>query len=768
MTAPDRLDADPAPPAAARRLESAALACILAVLVARTFVGEMCFRDSQAVWLDAPGEVIHKPPGELARATFAMALLGGCALWALAQALRSRGALRMPAVGVLIVAFAAWSFVSARGAQDARGALDGAFEQAAILLAGFAAAHLAADRARWGLLLAVLAALAATMGVKGIYETLVEYPDRVALFREDPAGQLATAGITPGTPQARMFAKRMLDRGVLGYFGLANVFASLLVVLVPAAAGVAIDKLAAAIRARRAGWKRRAGEIHLPTLAGIVAAAAAIPAVAALLLTGSTAGIAAGLFAVAAGAWALRRGGFLARHRRGLACIAAAAALGATAAVIVARFWTPRLLPASLRVRWEYWLGAVGVTIQEPVAGVGAGNFGDAYLRYRLFTAAESTKTAHNVFFDAAAQFGLIGAAAYLAILAGVLLAATRPAAPGPRAPPSRQRRAGAVAGWCVLLGGAALAARWAWGGTDKPAAVLVEAIMPAAVFAVFLLLAGWVGSSPGWAGQAGRAGRIGLVAGVTAFAAHNLLSYSLWMPATATVFWIAAMASAGNAAPPGRQVGRKAFAVLAGALSIGLVAAGVWLWAPVARRTMHIRAANAAYAAGRFEAAGARLAAAVDADPLDGFAPGDLARFHMGAAGKTSPEAIRMARLAWRRSPVAVNADLLARALGPASSEGLAMSAVAVGLDPMNVRLRWRHAEALLRRGHADEAMGELRVVRRIDAARPADSDLRLTGEELAEIEKLQAACRRAASATQPASANVTGAASASASMPK
>jgi len=752
MTAPDRLDADPAPPAAARRLESAALACILAVLVARTFVGETPFRDSQAVWLDEPGEVIHKPPGELARATCAMVLLGGCALWALAQALRRRAALRMPAVGALIVVFAAGSFLSAWRAQDARGALDGAFEQAAILMAGFVAAHLAADRARWGLLLAVLAALAATLGVKGIYEILVEYPDRVAMFREDPAAQLAMAGVAPGTPHARMFAKRLLDRGVLGYFGLANVFASLLVVLIPAAAGVAFDKVAAAVRARRAGWKRRAGEVHLPTLAGGVAAVAVIPPVAALLLTDSIAGIAAGVFAVGAGAWALVRGGFLARHRGGLAAGAGAVAVGATAAVIVAGLWAPRLLPASLRVRWEYWAGSAGAVAEAPVAGVGAGNFGDAYLRHRLPGAAESTKTAHNVFFDAAAQFGLVGAAAYLAVLGAVLLGAARPAAPVPRPPPSGQRRAGAVAGWCVLLGGAVLAARWAWVGTDKPAALLVEAVMPAAVFAVFLLLAGWVGSAPGWAGQAGPAGRIGLVAGLVGFAAHNLLTYTLWMPATATVFWVAAMASAGGAAAPARRVGRKTSAALAGALWIGLIAAGIWLWAPVARRTTHLRAANAAYAAGRFDAAGAHLAAAVDADPLDGFAPGDLARFHMGAAGKTSPEAIRMARLAWRRSPVAVNADLLARALGPASAEGLAMSAVAVGLDPMNVRLRWRHAEALLRRGHADEAMGELRAVRRIDAARPADSDLRLTGEELAEIEKLQAACRRAAAATPPA----------------
>lgn len=100
---------------AVRLLEVAAMACILAVLVARPFVAEMPFRTSQLVLAKGSPEEIQKPPGELMRVTFAMILLAGAALWALAGAFRRRMRLAGPAFALMILVFAGWSMFSCWG-----------------------------------------------------------------------------------------------------------------------------------------------------------------------------------------------------------------------------------------------------------------------------------------------------------------------------------------------------------------------------------------------------------------------------------------------------------------------------------------------------------------------------------------------------------------------------------------------------------------------------------------------------------------------------
>ena len=98
------------------------------------------------------------------------------------------------------------------------------------------------------------------------------------------------------------------------------------------------------------------------------------------------------------------------------------------------------------------------------------------------------------------------------------------------------------------MLAGAIVAMRVAWVGSLDAAVVFVEGVLPAGTFAVLLLAALWVGPrlSPGecW----GPAGRAALGCGVVGFVLHNLVTYSLWTPAAATVFWIAAACAAAAA----------------------------------------------------------------------------------------------------------------------------------------------------------------------------------------------------------------------------
>ena len=244
----------PAPPDRRGRLagalETAALAVLLIVLTARPFVNEMPFRAGHHLPAPSRDEISPPPPDELVRVGFALLLLAATALWAVAGAVRGRFSVGGWGLGLLAALFSALSVGSCFGAVDARAAWIGWLEQASLPAAAFLAVQLAGRGRRWGLVLVVLAALAGTMGAKAIMQRWVEYPPRIAQFEAEPDKQLEMAGVTPDTPNAVRFEKRLRDPAAYGYLFLSNPFAALMLVLTLAAVGLAAEKISAAHRAR--------------------------------------------------------------------------------------------------------------------------------------------------------------------------------------------------------------------------------------------------------------------------------------------------------------------------------------------------------------------------------------------------------------------------------------------------------------------------------------------------------------------------------------
>ncbi len=745
----------------ARLLEGAAMICILAVLAARPFVAEMPFRTSQLVFAVADnGQVPHKSPDELLRVTFAMILLAGVVLCTISQAIRRKYLSGGLIPIVLILVFSVWTFIGAIRAVDVRGALIGWFEQTGILLAAMAMAYLVARRpGRARMVVVVLVALAGAIATKACAEVVWEIPQRIESFRENPEKQLAQVGITPGTAQAKMFERRIDDRASLGYFGLSNVFASLLILLVSAAAGLTIEKFASARRSRKDAPPGK-GEIHLPTLAAVISGGLFVLSLVALFLTRSKGGIAAGVVAVAVAMMIMYKSDFFARHRRKL--LAACAAVMLTGICTVAGWGILRgSLPGlSMQIRWEYWVGSAGVIKEKPVFGTGPGGFGEAYLRHRLPEAAESTKSPHNLIMDAACQYGPIGAAVYLAILVWMFVAvtgwhgqveaerklgrggfSTRTSSTSFRltVPPDSSIGTNRQAiRWCIFLSLVVFAVRAAWMDSTDPNVLMLEAVIPAGIFAVCLLAAMWTGSALGADFISDGYFRVAVVCGLAGFILHNLVTYTLWMPATATVFWITtgAMVSPALAKATAGKM-RIPVAILAIA---GLVAAGVWLWRPVQVRTLHVHAAQEAISHGRIASAIENMKLAAEADPLDAFAPAGLAKLY--AAGGRPAKAVACAEEAWSRSPTFSNARLLVRALRGIPDhrdEALEMATKAVKLDPMNMWFRLEYAEMLLSAGKSDEVLQQIHEIRRIHHARPTISDLRLTSEELKKLDVME-----------------------------
>jgi len=690
--------------------------------------------------------------GELARVSFAVLLVAAWAIYLTGGALAGGVSIRHGRLMMLVAGFAILSLVSAILASNKRDALNSWFEQATILSAGVLAIQLCAERRRFGLFVAVLAAVGAALALKGLYQTFVETPQQVAAFGADPTGQLREAGVIPGTPDAKLIEARIRDPAPLGFFSLANLLASLLIVLLMAACGLAADKLAEAVRSRRsrpAG--RKTGEIHLPTLAAVLAVIAAAPIAAVLVLTRSRGAIAsAGVAAVAAAVvWPLRRR--LAPHRRKLLVAAGVIFTCCIAAVVAYGEKYDRLPTRTMTFRWYYWTASARIVRDKPLWGVGPGNFPSAYLQYRRPAAEEAVKMPHNVITHAASQYGLAGAALYLVILAYVIIAACAPTRSDNMPSIVRPRRR--VPLTIIALPLVVLAVRVLFAdAAGSPALLVVEAVLPAVALAVMLVVMLWAGE--GFAPPRATAmTRTLLACGLVGFVLHNMVTFSLWTPATALVFWTAAGACLSQTWPSQRAVTRR-LRWPAAALGIAAVAAAVVvLWLPVYRRTALTEFMAQRLRSGNIPAALHFAERAAEADSLDPLAAADAAWLAVAAhrqdTATTLDRAYRLALQAVARDEANYARCKLAAQIAwelnhiapaaPTRDDALGHMAEAVRLNPQDIRLRLAAARMLCDAQRYRQCLEQLDMADQIESQLLSDSVQRFTPDERRRIEQLR-----------------------------
>jgi hypothetical protein len=284
------------------------------------------------------------------------------------------------------------------------------------------------------------------------------------------------------------------------------------------------------------------------------------------------------------------------------------------------------------------------------------------------------------------------------------------------------------------------LAVRWTVLGQDVIlAAVFSEAVLPALAFCVMGALM-WM--------QAGRLDaralgvmRVALTCGLCAFVLHNIVSFSLWTPGPATIFWLAAGACVGYAgrptamakAPPVarwiRWLSLTVWLVFAGAMvSLGLL--------PTMQRMGHLDAAMRAYRQGEMADAYALASQAAMADPWDGYSQMTLTKVLATADPELAREQLKV--LTEHHSRRAMSYRLASDVyveMGPSYwPSACAMAERASQLDPANMRLHLHCAALAARTNQPDRARHHAQRVLEIDAALEAfnpKSLHRLTAEE-------------------------------------
>lgn len=238
---------------------------------------------------------------------------------------------------------------------------------------------------------AMLLGAAVVLAAKGVMQVFVDHPRLVADFQQRAAELLAAQGFEPGSVSARLFERRLMQAEATGWFGLSNVYGSL---MAAATAGL----LALALGAMRGGSRGADRAV----LWGAATAAAL-----GLALSGSKGAIGAGFIGCALVISLWRR----APLRGWASWVMIALPVSAIAAVMLRGAIGERIGELSLYFRWQYLLAAARIIAAHPLFGVGPAGFKAQYLLFKEPTNPEEIDSPHSLPLDWLATLGVFGAA---------------------------------------------------------------------------------------------------------------------------------------------------------------------------------------------------------------------------------------------------------------------------------------------------------------------------------------------------------------------
>jgi len=566
----------------------------------------------------------------------------------------------------------------------------------------------------------------------------------------DLQAELFAQGVPLEGPARQLYEQRLRSSTEpFGLFGLANSFAGLLLVGLFAA-------LAAAEHAWRGGAPR----------ARLAAAGAAVLLVGYCLVLTKSRTAWVGLL-VGLGLWGLlrllqrgdgKRGVRVGWIVGGLALLGALFAGAAVSGGLDAAVFSEA--PKSLRFRLQYWRGAAAVVREDPIWGVGPGNFRDHYLRHKLPESSEEIADPHNFLLDLWTSGGVIAVAGLAAFLAGALFLQLRPA--------GSATAIGADDADNAPRGVAASARRdpLAWGAIAAfPAVVLADFIAGRGIDERLVVLGiGWLGSAwllfdaldrPPRAASAdviadesaNRSAGAFVLAALAALMVHLTGAGGMEMPAIVqTIFLLAAMIPAMRGLCGGRPANaRGPFLGAAALMAASFIGCLFTATLPVVSRQGYVSTGDSILAlGGSAEQAEQAYRAAADADPLSPEPYDKLAELtyrRWREAPKKSDDviarAIELKRQSIDRNPFRPHGYIqlgewqirkFERSLEDEDAEAaLAAYATAVERYPNYAELRSKRAEALAKSGRGADAAKEAARALELDEINRAEGHVEL-----------------------------------------
>jgi len=749
------------------RLDHAALILVMGVVCARAVIAERAEAEELAVVSRLQGTHSgSEGPGPVTSLICDGLIFGAATLCAVAGAMRGQWRRRPAGVEWAVAALILVAFASLTVAGNKRLALNTTMDRLASVLVLIVVAHTVH---RWWQVRSVLTTVGACGVAFAVFciTQLREMEDTRRWLVQHRQEAVASGRVAADDTMVELLERRVNAGEANGFFSHPNIAGAYLMAAALATAGLGVARCRARTRVFR-------------TLFGAVTIAAAGVITVGMGLTHGRGAISSA--AIAAAGWSAishvwRRGDRLRRyaytHR--LKLLAGGWALVALAAVGVIAYGMRHggLPTGSLWFRWQYWTGAAHMVARHPWLGVGAGNFDRHYVRYKRIDAPEEVKDPHNVFVTAAAEWGIPGLIATVALMVAVsaaLCAAPgedhEPRNKGPRAP---DQRGAPIGVWILLMLAAFVLARI----TAVPEELwLIWVLIPAVI---------WTIAAFALAVDSDQVSRFeddpllvmsGLVAALIAIFLDNTISFSLVYPGSScTFFAIAGLAIAvrrlrapslapGQGAavePEARGPFSRGPAVVAGLLMIGQIVYWPVLVAPVWKATQWLAKARRADTTSESLTCYRRAA---ESDPLDPVAAEELAERILRGTERGVPlddkalsDALESIQEAIRRDPEdnrhyrtlasVYSARHALRGDPNDAARAAAASAKAVALYPGLPSLRFEYGELLAAQATArrdatllTRALDEMRRALRFDDSRPPSELRRFTPEQRGRIE--------------------------------
>lgn len=600
----------------------------------------------------------------------------------------------------------------------------------------------------------VVLGLCVVIASAGVYaatcmDEAATFDETEARYMENREAFWRQQGVPLDSPRVHSFEGRMRARDAGGYFAHSNLAGGYLVT-----GGFAALALAAGV------WRRRReniiGMVIALMTAGVIFAGAA-------LTHGAGAFVGA---LVGAGVLVLRFTvpRWFAQRRRVLMVgwsLVAVAVIG----LLTLGFSRGGLPNHSLDFRWRYWMTSMDMFADHWATGVGAENYGDAYLGYKPITSPEEIKNPHNFLVQFATEYGALGLVGAVIMLVGGSITVTRRRDDSTCGESSKAGAGVGVVsaswlGWCVGLAMVIFLPRMALLPSDDTNYLIYMTGSGMLVWcAVFLLNALSAGSS-----AASRGSMDDLAAavncGLLVLLVQDTASFLLFTAGGRTTFFalLAVSISARGCDTAGEHPSRRpvGFGWRVGG-AVALIAIVVFsLWSPV-RMEAALRRARALTYRGDVELAVDHYRRAVAIDELDATAPAELSRYLANLAG-ASPEplatyldAIQQMSIAIERAPN--NTGHWRSRMRMHIARGMAGGGLAdfeaavadarriIALYPSRPRSYVDLADALALTGTREaltEAIEQLKFARQLDQRRLADEVIRrLSPKEQAAIER-------------------------------
>ncbi|MEE2681673.1 MAG: O-antigen ligase family protein [Planctomycetota bacterium] len=245
------------------------------------------------------------------------------------------------------------------------------------------------------LVLGGILGLCSILAVRGGVQLLFEHRETVEFFRANRESLLGAFGWAPGSVQADLYERRLLQPEATGWFGLSNLFSGLMAV------AFVLGFLSLLVVGARVSSGARA-LLYACWFGGFLTL---------IIVNGSKGAIGAMALGILVASIPLFVPAWRSRGVH-LAGVMAVAALFLTFFIVIARglFGVSAFAgELSLLVRWQYLVGAVQILAEHPWFGIGPGGFQSAFLAVRPALSPEEPSSPHNALLDWLVAYGIFG-----------------------------------------------------------------------------------------------------------------------------------------------------------------------------------------------------------------------------------------------------------------------------------------------------------------------------------------------------------------------